>query len=223
MRRRSLPPLLRCLWSGRSSTWRCAMSLWRQVAHAPDRETAKPLPTLGGVEAGNDNAPSADRILCRGRAGEAVAAATRVRLGWCQPTEREEAAAVGGPATSQDGVWIRLASSRSSRRTWPAHGLVCQFGLAGRVSAGRRARCCHAEGAPVGGHWAQLRRDPRPLRHRAGERDPKRRSGTSRAARAGGGGWPPTGCAAPALPCQVADSRTQDCEAAHHVSWRRAA
>jgi hypothetical protein len=30
------------------------------------------------------------------------------------------------------------------------------------------------------GHWAQLRRDPRPLLHRAGERDPKRRSGTSR-------------------------------------------
>ena len=42
------------------------------------------------------------------------------------------------------------------------------------------------------------------------------------AARAGGSAWPPTGCAAPTLPCQVADSRTQDCEAAHHVSWRRA-
>jgi hypothetical protein len=30
------------------------------------------------------------------------------------------------------------------------------------------------------GHWAQLRRDPRPPLPRAGERDPKRRSGTSR-------------------------------------------
>ena len=55
-----------------------------------------------------------------------------------QPTEREAAAAVGGPATSQDGVWIRLASFRSSDEPGPAHGLLCQFGLAGLVSAGRR-------------------------------------------------------------------------------------
>jgi hypothetical protein len=214
MRRRSLPPLLRCLWSGRSSTWRCAMSLWRQVAHAPDRETAKPLPTLGGVEAGNDNAPSADRILCRGRAGEAVAAATRVRLGWCQPTEREaEAAAVGGPATSQGGVWIRIASSGRADVPGPADCLCCQFGLAGRVSAGRRAdaaRLGRFREGPLGPTSA----GPSAAAAPCWERDPKRRSGTSRAARAGGGGWPPTGCAAPALPCQVADSRTQDCEAA---------
>jgi hypothetical protein len=32
--------------------------------------------------AGNDNAPSAARIRCRGRAGEAVAAATSVGVGW---------------------------------------------------------------------------------------------------------------------------------------------
>src|SRR5215207_4066344 len=42
------------------------------------------------------------------------------------------------------------------------------------------------------GHWAQLRRDPRPLPHRAGERDPKRCAGAS-GARAVGGPWPPTG------------------------------
>ena len=71
------------------------------------------------------------------------------------------------------------------------------------------------------GHWAQLRRDPRPLLHRAGSATPKPRSGTSGRLVLVVGAWPPTGCAAPALPCQEADSRTQDCEAAHHVSWRR--
>src|SRR5512133_4209428 len=68
-----------------------------------------------------------------------------------QPTEREvEAAAVGGPATSQGGIRIRLASSRSSRRTWPAHCLVCQFGLAGLVSAGRRADAARLGGLREG-------------------------------------------------------------------------
>jgi hypothetical protein len=148
------------------------MSLWRQVAHAPDRETAKPLPTLGGGEAGNDNAPSAARILCRGRAGEAVAAATRVLLDGRQPTEREaEAAAVGGPATSQGGVWIRIASSGCA--DVPGQRTVSVASLAWR------AWCLLAD-APMlpgwdgsgRGHWAQLRRDPRPLLPRAGSATP---------------------------------------------------
>jgi len=85
------------------------------------------------------NAPSADRISCRGRAGKCRAATSVRILDGRQPTEREvEAAAMGGPATKQGGVSIRIASSRSNRRTWPAHCLRCQFGLACLVSAGRR-------------------------------------------------------------------------------------
>jgi hypothetical protein len=87
----------------------------------------------------NDNAPSADRIVCRGRAGEWVAP-PRVSISDSrQPTKREvEAAVIGGPAASQGGISIRIASSQSNRRTWPAHCLLCQFGLARLVSAGRR-------------------------------------------------------------------------------------
>ena len=95
---------------------------------------------LNAADCANDNAPSADRIVCRGRAGERVAP-PRVSISDSrQPTEREvEAAVIGGPATSQGGISIRIASFRSSRRTWPAHCLLCQFGLARLVSAGRRA------------------------------------------------------------------------------------
>jgi len=92
------------------------------------------------IQVVHDNAPSADRIVCRGRAGEQVAPPRGSVSDGRQPTERDiQAAAVGGPVTSQGGVWIRLASSRSSRRTWPAHCLLCQFGLVRLVSAGRRA------------------------------------------------------------------------------------
>src|SRR5512132_1879306 len=94
---------------------------------------------------------------------------------------------------------------RSRRRTWPADCLCCQFGLAGLVSAGRRADAARLGGlreGPLGPTSA----GPSAAAAPCWERDPKRRSGTSRAARAGGGGWLPTGCAAPALPCQVADS-----------------
>jgi hypothetical protein len=104
------------------------------------------------AERANNNAPSADRIVCRGRAGNAAPRASV--LDGRQPTEREvEAAATGGPATRQGSVSIRIASSRSNRRTWPAHCLLCQFGLARLVSAGRRADAAtlgHPRKGPLG-------------------------------------------------------------------------
>jgi hypothetical protein len=106
----------------------------RTAAHGPA------YVRLNAADCANDNAPSADRIVCRGRAGERVAP-PRVSISDSrQPTEGDfEAAVIGGPATSQGGISIRIASFRSSRRTWPAHCLLCQFGLARLVSAGRRA------------------------------------------------------------------------------------
>ena len=104
-----------------------------------DREQDSAI-RLRVAERANDNAPSADRIVCHCRAGKCRAATSVRILDGRQPTEREvEAAAMGGPATKQGGVSIRIASSRSNRRTWPAHCLRCQFGLACLVSAGRRA------------------------------------------------------------------------------------
>ena len=82
-----------------------------------------------------------------------------------QPTERDiEAAAVGEPATSQGGIWIRIASS--GRADEPGQRTVSSARLAWR------ALCLLAD-APMlpawdtsgRGHWAQLRRDPRPLPH----------------------------------------------------------
>jgi hypothetical protein len=76
----------------------------------------------------NDNAPPADRIVCRGRAGEQIAPPRASVSENRQPTERDiEAAAGGGPATSQGGIWIRIASSRSHRQSWPAHFLCASL------------------------------------------------------------------------------------------------
>ena len=104
----------------------------------------------------------------------------------------------------------------------PAHGLLCQFGLAGLVSAGRRADAARLGGLREGPLGLTSAGPSAAAAQRWGAR-PQAKVRYVPAARAGGSAWPPTGCAAPALPCQVADSRTQDCEAAHHVSWRRAA
>jgi hypothetical protein len=122
-----------------------------------------------------------------------------------QPTEREvEAAAVGGPATSQGRIWIRIASS--GRADEPGQRTVSSASLAWR------ALCLLAD-APMlpgwdasgRGHWAQLRQDPRPLPQKAGEHTPSEEPVRLKAD-ALGGTSPPTGCAAPALRCQVADS-----------------
>jgi hypothetical protein len=174
------------------------------MANPPDRETTRPLPTLGGVEAGNDNAPSADRIVCRGRAGARVAPPRASVLDGRQPTEREEAAAVGGSATSQGGVWIRIASSG---RADVAGQRTVSF-----ASLAWRAVCLLAD-APMlpgwdasgRGHWAQLRRDHRPLPHRAGERHTKPRP-LVRPGLVLLGASPPTGCAAAARWRHLADA-----------------
>jgi hypothetical protein len=172
MRRRSLPPLLRCLWSGRSSTWRCAMSLWRQVAHAPDRETAKPLPTLGGVEAGNDNAPSADRILCRvGPARLSPPPRGSVSDGVSRRSGKQRPPRWA--ARLQARVGSGSASPPPVEPTYPGQRTVSVASLAWRA-------VCLLADAPMlpgwdgsgRGHWAQLRRDPRPLLHRAGSATP---------------------------------------------------
>jgi len=118
----------------------------------------------------NDNAPSADRIVCRGRAGEHIAPPRASVSDSRQPTEWEiEAAATGGPATSQGGVWIRIASS--GRADEPGQRTVSSASLAWR------ALCLLADAqmlppweAHGRGHWAQLPRDPRPLLQKAGER-----------------------------------------------------
>jgi hypothetical protein len=135
------------------------------------------------------NAPSADWIVCRGRVGEGVAPPRGSVSDGRQPTEREiQAAAVGGPAASQGGVWIRIASS--GRSDEPGQRTVSLASLAWR------ALCLLADtpmlpGWDAGGrgHWAQLRRDPRPLPHRAGTHDPKPGAGAS-GARAVGGASP---------------------------------
>jgi hypothetical protein len=76
-----------------------------------------------------------------------------------QPTEREvEAAAVGGPATSQGGVWIRIASSRSSRRT-PASALsLLPVWPGAPCGCWPTRRCCQVGTAPVGAIGPNFRR-----------------------------------------------------------------
>ena len=78
---------------------------------------------------------------------------------------------MGGPATSQGGVWIRIASS--GRTDSPGQRTVSFASLAWRA-------VCLLADAPMlpgwddaaRGHWAQPRRDPRPLRDRAGSATP---------------------------------------------------
>jgi hypothetical protein len=88
-----------------------------------------------------------------------------------------------------------LASALSLLPVWPGAPCVCW----------PTRRCCHAGTPPVGGHSAQLPRDPRPLPHSAGERDTNRKP-VRRGLVLLGGAAPPTGRAASALRCQVADS-----------------
>jgi hypothetical protein len=173
------------------------------------------------VECANDPAPSADRIVCRGRAGEHVAPPRASVLDGRQPTERGvEAAAVGGPATRQGGVWIRIASSRSNRRTWPAHCLLCQFGLARLVSAGRRAELAtpgdRREG-PLGPTLA----GPSAAAAPCWERDTRQSASASGARTVGGAATYRLRRCCTALSGGRL-SGPQDCEAAPHA-WRRRA
>jgi hypothetical protein len=138
-----------------------------------------------------------------------------------QPTEREEAAAVGGPATSQGGVWIRIASSRSSRRTRPAH---CLF-----ASLARRAVCLLADaqmlpewdGSGEGPLGPTLAGPSAAAASSCQEQDSKPGAGAS-------GARTVDGVDAYRLRrfCTALSggrlTGPQDCQAAHHASWRRA-
>jgi Arc/MetJ family transcription regulator len=127
-----------------------AVALRRQLADAPDGEAARPLPTLGGREAVHETlrrligssvvvgpanrsrrheGPS--RMVVSRRSGESRPPRWAARL---------QARVGSGSASPPRFEPTVLASPRS----------LSQFGLARLVSAGRRARCCHAEGAPVG-------------------------------------------------------------------------
>ncbi len=151
------------------------------------------------------NAPSADRIVCRGRAGERVAPPRASVSDSRQPTEREvEAAAVGGPATSQGGVWIRIASS--GRADGPGQRTVSSASLAWRaLCLLADAKMLPPREANDRGHWAQLPRDLGRCRRRLESGNTKRKAHAS-GARTVAGTSPATGCAAAALRCQVADS-----------------
>jgi hypothetical protein len=71
-------------------------------------------------------------------------------------------------------------------------------------------------------HWAQLRRDPRPLPHRAGSATPSQ-APVRPGARAVGGAWPSTGCGR-SCTALSGGRRTgsQGCEAVPCAWWRRA-
>jgi hypothetical protein len=188
----------------------------------PNSKTARELPTFSWRRARKRNAPSADRIVCRGRAGERVAPPRASVSDGRQPTERDiEAAATGGPATSQGGVWIRITSSGRADEPGPAHGPFCQFGLARLVSAGRRADAARLERrreGPLGPTSAGPTAAAAPC---WGTRHQPKASASG--ARPLGGAWPPTIYTAPeTLPSGGRLTGPQDCEAAHHAWWRRA-
>ena len=125
----------RCPGRGRADADRCQKHRRRLLAAATELHRTVGasstvhvmvllLARLGVAERANDNAPSADQIVSPGRAGERIAPPRASVSDSRQPTKREvEAAAIGGLATRSGGVSIRIASSRSNRRTWPAHSL----------------------------------------------------------------------------------------------------
>src|SRR5919112_683712 len=157
----------RCPGRGRADADRCQKHRRRLLAAATELHCTVGasstvhvivllLVRLGVIERANDNAQPADRIVSRGRAGERGTPPRASVSDSRQPTEREaEAAAIGGLATWSGGVSIRIPSSRSNRRTWPAHSLP--------ASLAWRALCLLADapilqgGTPPGrGQWAQL-------------------------------------------------------------------
>jgi hypothetical protein len=102
------------------------------------------------IQVVNDNAPSADRIVCRGRAGEHVAPPRASVSDGRQPTERESRpprpaarlqAWVGSGSASPPPVEpTNLASALSLLPVWPGAPCVCW----------PTRRCCHAGTPPVG-------------------------------------------------------------------------
>jgi hypothetical protein len=118
------------------------------VAGSPNRKTARPLPTLGGIEPVNDNAPSADRIVCRGRAGERVVpprASSRIAVSrrsrelrpprWAA---RLQARVGSGSASPPPGRTDSPGQPTVSLPVWPGAPCVCW----------PTRRCCQVGRAP---------------------------------------------------------------------------
>ena len=124
------------------------------------------------IQVVHDNAPSADRIVCRGRAGEQVAPPRGSVSDGRQPTERKWRPPRWA-ARLQARVGSGSASPPPARADEPGQRTVSSASLAWR------ALCLLAD-APMlpgwdaagRGHRAQLLWDPRPLPHRAGSATP---------------------------------------------------
>ena len=113
------------------------------------RRDCEAAPRAWRPRAHQRNAPSADRIVCRGRVGECVAPPRASVSDGRQPTERDiKAAAAGGPATSQGGIWIRIASS--GRADEPGQPTVSCARLAWRALVCWPTRRCCQLGTPPG-------------------------------------------------------------------------
>src|SRR5512132_225269 len=178
-----------------------AAPLRRQVADAPDRTTARLLPTLGGVEPVNDNAPSADRILCRGRAGEQVAPPRASVSDGRQPTERGSQGRRWGRPGYKPG-WgldphrlLPVAPTNLGQRTvscaslaWRALWLLADVPML----PGCGTSPVGAIGPNFGGTLGRCRSV---LGSATPSEEPVRPGGAG----AVGGAWPPTGWAAPVL------------------------
>jgi hypothetical protein len=127
-----------------------AVALRRPVADAPNRKPCQAAPHTWGRRACNDNAPSADRILCRGRAasgsrrhegssGMVVSRRSRA-LRPPRRAARLQARMGSGSASPPRAEPTVLASPRS----------LSQFGLVRLVAAGRRADAARLGGLREG-------------------------------------------------------------------------
>jgi hypothetical protein len=141
------------------------------MANPPDRETTRPLPTLGGVEAGNNHAPSADRILSV-VVGPANRSRRHERPSWMVVSRRSgnrpprwaarlQARVGSGSASPPPVAPTVLASALSVVPVWPGGPCVCwptrrccQVGrpLVGSIGpnfGGTPGRCRTAPGSPT--------------------------------------------------------------------------
>jgi hypothetical protein len=121
------------------------------MANPPDCETTRPLPTLdGGLAPIRANAPSADRILCRGRA----ASGSRRHEGpsWMVVSRRSgKQRPPRGAARLQARVGSGSASPPPGRTDSPASTLsVAPVWPGGPGGCWPTRRCCQVGRSPVG-------------------------------------------------------------------------
>jgi hypothetical protein len=198
-----------------------AAALRRQVADAPHRTTARPLPTLGRVEPvhetlrrliGSSVVVGPASVSRRHERPSRIAVSRR--SGTSRPPRwaaRLQARVGLGSASPPPVEPTVLASALPLLPVWP--GVPC--------GCWPTRRCCHL-GKPNGrGHWAQLRRDPRPLPQKAGERRHQAKGPRVGARALGALGHLP---AAPLVHCTVRwqTHRTTSLRGRSHAWWRRA-